>query len=67
MTCDRFEMVQEISSTWAIFDNVTGTPAEHDGRVMIGLQKAEAEAMLRAGIVPCVFPVPSAAPEPRKK
>ena len=39
----RYETIMEPTGAWAIFDVLTGLPAEFDGRPMIGLSREEAD------------------------
>jgi hypothetical protein len=40
----RYAVVpQPVEKTWAVFDALTGAPAERDGKPLIGLTKYEAE------------------------
>ena len=48
MLNDRFELIEEPTGTWAVFDNTTGVPASIQCRVLIGLSKEEAEACIAA-------------------
>lgn len=41
---ERFELVEEPTGTWAVFDTIVGVPASVEGRVLIGLSKEEAAA-----------------------
>lgn len=63
MHVERYEMVQEISGTWAIFDTLTGMPADHDSRILIGLRRGEAEAFIKAGIKSRVSVFPTLPPK----
>lgn len=38
----RYVAVQEPTCTWAVFDTFENVPAEFEGRVLVGLGKAEA-------------------------
>lgn len=49
---DRYELVPEPTGTWAIFDRVLDIPTDHLGRVLVGLNRSEAECLLAAGISP---------------
>lgn len=62
MIVERYQLVQEFSGTWAIFDVLTGAPSDHDGRILIGLDRAEAEAILKKGIRSAVRESPGLAP-----
>lgn len=46
MLNDRFELIEEPTGTWAVFDNTTGVPASFQCRVLIGLSKEDAEACI---------------------
>jgi len=45
---ESFIPVEEATYKWAIFDEYSNTPAEHEGYVALGLDKAEAAAFARA-------------------
>lgn len=46
MSNDRFELIEEPTGTWAVYDNTIGVPASIHCRVLIGLSKEDAEACL---------------------
>jgi len=55
----RFQLVEEPTGTWAVFDNLRGLPATKDGRFMIGMRKEDAEAAIaHAAIDTSVAPLP---------
>lgn len=42
----KFELLQEPSNTWAVFDTTRRAPAERGGKPLIGLSREEAEIAL---------------------
>lgn len=45
---ERYVAVQEPTCTWAVFDVFEDVPAEFEGRVLVGLGKAEAKLFASA-------------------
>lgn len=45
---ERYVAVQEPTCTWAVFDSFGDVPAEFEGRVLVGLEKAEAMLLASA-------------------
>ena len=45
---ERFVLVEEPTNTWAVIDEFSNVPAEHEGYVAVGLDQAEAITFARA-------------------
>ena len=54
----RFETVMEPTGTFAIFDLLTGLPAEYNGRALIGLSRDEADAKVEKDLAAGAPPNP---------
>jgi hypothetical protein len=40
---ERYEVLRQPCDTWAVFDTLSGLPAEQNGELLLGLSKAAAE------------------------
>ncbi len=56
-----YELIQEPTDTWAIFEMDSGEPAMIEGRPMIGLSETEAQQIYAALTIPATDSKKSAA------
>ncbi|WP_439273393.1 hypothetical protein [Pseudochrobactrum sp. HB0163] len=54
-----YELLQEPTDSWAIFETASGEPVMIEGRPMIGLSEAEAQQIYAALIAPVKVTAPT--------